>query len=155
MDPRYDQFYSRFPASGYGSGAPPYVMDYTTGGGGYYRPASNDVWGKVGEIGKSIGSWITKHPDTVATIAGTAASVYGAGKDRALAEKQMNTENQQWQQDYALRQRDQAMREMEAQRQLQADVAERMRRRAAIGQVLGIYQQAKTKYAAAGPVQME
>lgn len=167
-----NDFYSRFQNLGYGSGAPPYVSALVSGGPGGDRPDNPGAfgnWGKTGQmpdgssgggsgfggVVKSVGGWITKHPDAAATIAGAATSLYGAHADRAAATKQNETENAQWQQDYALRQRDQAMREMEAQQKLQSDVAERMRRRAALGQILGMYQQGKAERAAAAPVQME
>lgn len=190
MTTNYDDFYKRLSVGpSFGSGAPPYVTQFVSGGPGgvgvkppgYTPPSAGggpfgtgswtpDFGGgaggdassggssggsRVGGVVKKVGNWITNHPDATATIAGSALSLYGAHKDRQAATEQNAVENQQWQQDYQLRQREQAMRELEAQQKLQSDTAARMQRRAALAQIFGMYSQHKKDQAAANAVQME
>ena len=79
---------------GYGGGRP---SPFTTSsvGGGVPMPGlpTGDGGGGGGAFG-GIGRFITKNPELVASLAGTAADVYGAGKERKQREKEFEIEQE-------------------------------------------------------------
>ena len=96
---RYGQGYQSGPNFGGGYGGSTYgggVSPLTTTGVGGGLPMPDDLPAADGGGGifGGIGRFITKNPDVVASLAGTAADVYGAGKERKQREKECEIEQE-------------------------------------------------------------
>lgn len=149
---------------GYGSGAPPYVfqtaggngfMDRTAGGG---PDGGSGVWSGIGKTLRNPDFW--KYGTE---IGGTLLGAYEASKNRQQTQQQLDLANQQQQQEYGLQQQqidiqkqNAQLAALNAQRAFESDTAERMRRRAAIQQILQMNKTDATGgNARAGATQME
>ena len=125
---------------GYGGGgvptfgrSPQYQM---FGGYGGPQPYTSSLdWRKAA---RGVGNYLTKHPEVVTGALGIGASLYGASKDRAAAERQQGQENVYRGQELGLEERNVAVNEKEMQARLEADAREVARRRAAIKQILAM-----------------
>lgn len=136
-----------FGYGGYGGGAPPYVFQ-TAGGGGFMQ---NNTGGGGADGGSGswsgIGNWIKGNPGDVIKYGtealGLGLGAYDAYKNRQQTQQQLDIANKQQQQEYGIQQQQLAQQEQQyqlnalnAQRAFESDTAERMRRRAAIQQIL-------------------
>lgn len=144
----------------YGSGAPPYVNQWTgysavnggpggigiqgpqvpDFGGGWKMPQPSDTGGgsSWGGIGKALGGLSTGDKIKYGLEgAGLIMSGIEAYKANQAANKQQDTANQQWQQEQALRQQQYQLDALKAQRDYESNVALSMRRAQAIRNILG------------------
>ncbi len=124
--------------SQYGGGAPPYVFQTTSNG---VAPSGGPDTSNVPTGG--IGGWLSNPGNQNIIKYGTEAlglglNAYEAGQNRNQTQAQLDLANKQAQQEMALQQQQYQLNALNAQRQFEGDTAERMRRRAAIQQIIGM-----------------